>query len=135
METIFTLVAIAGALALLVVLVNAIANYVSEAHAQQVADQMQDILHAKSIEVDLEYYENAQYYDTLHRAQQEAPYRPTRIAKGLIGVAQSGLSLAAMAVAVQTSPSTASNVCTLNAAAGIGCTPAVQLVRPVCAIR
>ena len=98
METIFTLVAIAGALALLVVLVNAIANYVSEAHAQQVADQMQDILHAKSIEVDLEYYENAQYYDTLHRAQQEAPYRPTRIAKGLIGVAQSGLSLAAMAV-------------------------------------
>jgi ATP-binding cassette subfamily B protein len=98
MTHILTLVAVAGGLALLVVAVNAIANYVGEAHAQRVADQMQDILHAKSIEVDLEYYENAQYYDTLHRAQQEAPYRPTRIAKGLIAVAQSTLSLAAMAV-------------------------------------
>jgi ATP-binding cassette subfamily B protein len=59
---------------------------------------MQEVLHAKSIEVDLDYYENSRYYDTLHRAQQEAPYRPTRIAKGLAALGQNALSLAAMGV-------------------------------------
>jgi ATP-binding cassette subfamily B protein len=53
---------------------------------------MHDILHAKSIEVDLEYYENSQYLDTLHRAQQEAPFRPTRIVHGLLQTGQSGIS-------------------------------------------
>ncbi|MBE3039895.1 MAG: ABC transporter ATP-binding protein, partial [Chloroflexi bacterium] len=48
---------------------------------------------AQSIAVDLEYYEDPAYYDTLHRAQQEAPYRPTRIVNGLIQVAQNGISL------------------------------------------
>ncbi|MGA9350204.1 MAG: ABC transporter ATP-binding protein, partial [Anaerolineae bacterium] len=43
------------------------------------------------------YYESPQYYDTLHRAQQEAPFRPTRILNGLVQVAQSGVSLLAMA--------------------------------------
>jgi ATP-binding cassette subfamily B protein len=58
---------------------------------------MHDVLHAKSIELDLEYYESPQYHDTLHRAQQEAPYRPIHIAKGLVAVFQHGLSLVAMA--------------------------------------
>jgi ATP-binding cassette subfamily B protein len=30
---------------------------------------MNNVPHAKSIEVDLEYYESTQYYDTLHRVQ------------------------------------------------------------------
>jgi ATP-binding cassette subfamily B protein len=58
---------------------------------------MYDILHAKSIEVDLEYYENPQYLDTLHRAQREGPYRPTHIINGLVQLGQSGISLLAMA--------------------------------------
>jgi ATP-binding cassette subfamily B protein len=46
--------------------------------------------------VDLEYYENPQYLDTLHRAQQEGPYRPTHILDDLMQVGQSGVSLLAM---------------------------------------
>jgi ATP-binding cassette, subfamily B, bacterial len=97
LNAIFVLIATAAVIALAGVAMNSIATVVGEAHAQLVADHMHDVLHAKSIEVDLEYYENPEYYDTLHRAQQEAPYRPARIAKGLITVCQSGLSLAAMA--------------------------------------
>jgi ATP-binding cassette subfamily B protein len=97
LQTVFMLIAIAGAIALASVAINSAAGVVGEAQAQLVADHMHDVLHAKSIEVDLEYYENPQYYDTLHRAQQEAPYRPTRIVKGLVTVGQSALSLAAMA--------------------------------------
>lgn len=97
LQSIFTLIAVAAAVALAGALVNSIAGVVGEAHAQVVADHMGHVLHAKSIGVDLEYYENSQYYDMLHRAQQDAPYRPGRIAKGLITVCQTALSLAAMA--------------------------------------
>jgi len=93
----FVLIALAAGLALAAAGANALAGVVGEAHAQRVADHMHDVLHAKSIELDLEYYENPQYYDTLHRAQQEAPYRPIHIAKSLVAVFQHGLSLAAMA--------------------------------------
>src|SRR5262249_77796 len=59
-------------------------------------DRVYEILHAKSVEVDLEYYENSEYYDALHRAQQEAPYRPSRILDSVFGFAQSAISVVAL---------------------------------------
>lgn len=91
------LIGLTGGVALLSALFRSVAGLVNEAQGQVVTDYMSDILHAKSIEVDLEYYESAQYYDTLHRAQQEAPFRPTRIVNGLVQAAQNGVSLLAMA--------------------------------------
>ena len=41
----------------------------SEAMGQVVTDHVSDIIHSKSLAVDLEYYENSKYYDVLHRAQ------------------------------------------------------------------
>ena len=96
-QPIFLLIGAAAAVALVAALVSAAAGVIGEAQAQRVADHVQDVMHAKSIEVDLAYYENSQYYDTLHRAQQEAPYRPGRIAKGVVVICQSALSLAVMA--------------------------------------
>jgi ATP-binding cassette subfamily B protein len=78
-------------------LCQSLADLVSQIQAQAITDHVQEILHAKSIAVDLEYYENAQYYDTLHRAQQEAPYRPTQILNSLIQLGQSSISLFAIA--------------------------------------
>ena len=91
------LIGLMGGVALVGAVARSIAGLVSEAQGQVVTDHMSDLLHAKSIEVDLEYYESAQYYDKLHRAQREAPYRPVRIVNGLVRVAQSGISLLAMA--------------------------------------
>src|SRR5690242_8472753 len=65
---------------------SSLGRLASGAQSQAVTDFMADILHAKSTEVDLEFYENARYYDTLHRAQQEAPYRPTRMVNGVMQV-------------------------------------------------
>lgn len=90
------LVGIAGAVALFNVLWQLIAGYVKEAQALAVTDYMYDVLHAKSIAVDLEYYENPLYFDTLHRAQQEGPFRPIQIINGLVRLGQSGISLMAM---------------------------------------
>lgn len=84
---------LAGGAALLTALMRSIGEYASEAQSMQVTDSVADILHAQSIAMDLEYYEDPNYYDTLHRAQREAPYRPTRIVTGLIQAVQNGISL------------------------------------------
>ena len=90
------LISFAAGVAILNSLFQQIAGFVKEAQTLKVTDHMYDILHSKSIEVDLEYYENPQYLDTLHRAQQEGPYRPTHIVDGLVRLGQSGISLLAM---------------------------------------
>jgi ATP-binding cassette subfamily B protein len=75
---------------------NALAELVNTAQAQQVTDRMSHILHTKSIEVDLDYYENSTYYDTLQRAQTEAMYRPSQLLSNLIQIAQNSVALVAM---------------------------------------
>ena len=90
------LIGIAAGVAIFKALCQSVAGVVKEAQTLTVTDHMYDVLHAKSIEVDLEYYENPQYLDTLHRAQKEGPYRPTQIINGLVRLGQSGISLVAM---------------------------------------
>jgi ATP-binding cassette subfamily B protein len=91
------LVGLMGAATLFAFLIRLIAGLVSEWQAYIVTDHMNEVLLAKSIEVDLEYYESAQYYDTLHRAQREAPSRPMSIVNGLAQIGQNGISLLAIA--------------------------------------
>ncbi|MDY7014576.1 MAG: ABC transporter ATP-binding protein, partial [Cyanobacteriota bacterium] len=77
---------------------NALSGVVSETHSQVVTDFVQHRLHEKSIAVDLEYYENAQYYDTLHQAQSEASYRPALILSRTVQLVRGTLSLGAIAL-------------------------------------
>jgi len=91
------LVGLMAAVTLLAALIRALAGLVSEWQSYIVSDHMNDVLLAKSVEVDLEYYESAQYYDTLHRAQREAPSRPLSIVNGLSQIGQNGISLLAIA--------------------------------------
>jgi len=79
-------------LAAVVGVVTAVARSVSmlvtEAQAQVVTDRVSDLIHSKSIDVDLQYYEDSKYYDLMQRAQQEAPYRPMSIIENLMQVGQ-----------------------------------------------
>jgi ATP-binding cassette subfamily B protein len=86
-------VLLAAAAALLTAVLRSFSDYASQRQSLQMTDAVADIIHAKSIAVDLGYYEDPAYYDTLHRAQQEAPYRPQSIVRGLIQLGQNGLSL------------------------------------------
>jgi ATP-binding cassette, subfamily B, bacterial len=88
----------AAVVAVAIGLCRALAGFVSTAQAQIVTDHMQDVLHRKSIEVDLDYYENTQYYEVLHRAQREAPNRPTQIVRDLGTVLRNVVSLIAIGV-------------------------------------
>ena len=91
------LILLAAFVALAGVLARSATSLASEAQAQVVTDHVSDIIHSKSIEVDLEFYENSRYYDVLHRAQQEAPFRPTKIVNDLVSVGQSTLTVVAIA--------------------------------------
>lgn len=87
------LIALTGIVALANNLCSSIAELVNTAQTQLVTDYMYGIVHAKAIEVDLEFYENSQYQDTLQRAQQEAYFRPSSILNNLLQVGQNGISL------------------------------------------
>ncbi len=95
--TVALLIGLLGTVALLEAVFASVGRLVNMTQAQVVTDRMFDILHAKSLEVDLEYYESPQYHDTLHRAQREAPFRPTHLLNGVTQLLQNSISLVAMA--------------------------------------
>jgi ATP-binding cassette subfamily B protein len=91
------LIGLAGAVTLFSNLCDFLAGLVNEIQSQLVTDYMYGLLHAKSIEIDLEYYENSQYYDTFHRAQSEASSRPNSVLNKLVQIGQNSVSVVAIA--------------------------------------
>jgi ATP-binding cassette subfamily B protein len=91
------LVSLMGGTVLAAAVLASAAKVVKQAQSQIVTDRVQEILHQKSVDVDLEYYENSHFYDTLHRAQLEAPHRPTSIVTGIIQIVQNGVTLGGIA--------------------------------------
>jgi ATP-binding cassette subfamily B protein len=73
---------------------RALAGVVAESQAWCVTDHVTDLIHRKSAAVDLDCYEDPSFHDTLHRAQVESPYRPTRMVNALSRLVQNGISLA-----------------------------------------
>lgn len=73
--------------------VGAVETHTTEAQAQLVTDHVLELIHEKSIRLDYGYYEDPEYHDTLHRAQQEAPYRPPQVLNALLQVTRSALTV------------------------------------------
>lgn len=94
---VIVLVILAILVELLSVLTQSAVNITSEFQSTLVSDYIQDVIHAKSIAVDLEYYESPKYYDTLHRGQQEASFRPISIVRILTQLLQNTITMASTA--------------------------------------
>lgn len=90
------LVAATAGVTLLIRLCSSLATLVQEQLSWVVSDYVNSILHSQSISLDLAYYENPAYYDTLHMAQQEAPYRPNQVVSTLANLVQNGIQMVAM---------------------------------------
>ena len=95
---ILLLVGIGAGIGILNSLCQHASAYFQENLSLRVSDHVHEQLHKKSIAVDLEYYENPAYFDTLRRAQAEGPYRPTSIVNGLIGLIQSSVSMTGITI-------------------------------------
>ena len=77
-----------GATALLFLagsVLNLLRDYYSEKMSQSVTRKVYDELHQKHISLDLSGYENPDKQDKMHRAVQEASFRPVKILNALLG--------------------------------------------------
>ena len=86
-------VVLAAAVALIAAACRSLSLVVGEEQSQRVTDHVMGMIHTQSAEVDLSCYEDPGFHDAAFRAQQESPYRPTRMVQGLTRILQNGLSL------------------------------------------
>lgn len=89
-------IGLACCVGLFTALLNFFADYIKKAQSITVTDHMFSVLHDKSQQLDLSYYESSDYRDTLFRAQREGPYRPTNIVNALFIVGQNGVAFIAV---------------------------------------
>lgn len=94
---VLVLVLLSGFFMLLELACRSVAGMLSTRQSDRVLDKMTSILHEQSIAVDLSFYEHAGNYDALHRAQQEAVYRPIGIIDGLFNLLQALITIVAIA--------------------------------------
>src|SRR6056297_3134545 len=97
LERIYFVLFAVGTVLLFTGLTRVIGNLVNKEQSRRVSDYMHDIIHEKAIEVDLEYYENPEYQDTLHRAQEESTFRPGIIVNAMTNILQNLISLLGVA--------------------------------------
>jgi ATP-binding cassette subfamily B protein len=72
-------------------------NFVRKKQAMKLEAYMYELLHTKSVSLDLIYFERPEYFDCLSRAAREAPWRPNSILNNLISMLRGLLSLLLMA--------------------------------------
>jgi ATP-binding cassette subfamily B protein len=93
------LLLVAGLMAGVVLLGEALrsaAGWVRTAQAERVRDHISDLIHRQSVAADLAFYESPEYHDRLHRARDEAGFRPLALVEGLGQLLQNGVTLLAM---------------------------------------
>ncbi|NDJ62234.1 MAG: ABC transporter ATP-binding protein [Chloroflexi bacterium] len=91
------LVLLVGGVTFFNVALGTLGTLITQGQQLAVADHVLTTIHAKSIEIGLEYYENQQFYDHLHRVQAEAPFRPQQIVNNLLQTIRDGLTLVGIA--------------------------------------
>jgi len=96
-QTTLLLTVLMGLVMLLSQLLGSLLNWVSTAQSELVRDHVMTLVHQKSISLDLSFYDSAEYYDHLHRAQAEAGFRPLSLIQSLGGLLQNSITFAAMA--------------------------------------
>ena len=72
-------------------------NYVRQKQSLKLEVYMYELLHTKSVKIDLINFEHPEYFDCLARASREAPWRPNNILNNLISMLRGLLSLILMA--------------------------------------
>lgn len=85
-QTILICVAIYCLVYLATRLINVLNSVNNDILTQKLIDYINGIIQHQSARLDMEYYDNPDYHDTFHRAQQEAAYRPVRILESFVTV-------------------------------------------------
>lgn len=84
-------------------IIKSLCSYVSELNAIKLSEKIESIIHQKAIALDLEFYENPTYFDTLKKAFEEANNRPIAILNNLVEIVRNmltGLGFLSVIIAV-----------------------------------
>jgi ATP-binding cassette subfamily B protein len=73
--------------------VTQLSNYISTLQQQLVTDYLSSTVIKKAIEVELEYYENPEYHNTLHLAQHQALYKAPTVVNTINQLVESSFSI------------------------------------------
>lgn len=93
----------AGGMALLLLVMEtarSVTGWVRTAQSELVRDHVTSLIHAKSVEADLAFYEWPEFYDHLHRARAEAATRPIALLENIGTLLQNAVTLVAMAAVI-----------------------------------
>ncbi len=74
-----------------------LSNYIRKKQSLKLEIYMYDLLHMKSVRLDLINFEKPEYFDCLSRATREAPWRPNSILNNLVSLLRGLISLLLMA--------------------------------------
>lgn len=74
------------------------AEFIRSVQGEYVRDHISGLIHAKSLAVDMAFYDTSDYYDRLYRAQYHAMDRPLTLLENFGSVLQNGITLAGMVV-------------------------------------
>lgn len=91
-----------AAIEIVVAFLRSLSSYITLSQEHLVQDHVLHTLHGKSTSLDLAYYENPAYHDSLHLAQEEAPARTSKLVQVLGVILQNGLSLLAVMIFLMT---------------------------------
>ncbi len=101
-QKLFTFIILAAAAGVLGSLLNSLAQIVQEYRDLRVNEYILNLIHAKSVQVDLAFYENPAYFDNLHMAQNQAAFRPVSMVNKLVQLVQNAITLGAMVAVLLT---------------------------------
>ena len=83
-------------------LVNVLSTVNNDIMSQRLVDYLSDRMQRQSARLDMSYFDNPEYHDTYHRAQQEASYRPLQVLNGFMNLFGALLTISGIVVMLTT---------------------------------
>lgn len=95
LHAVFGFVAMEFGILMLQQVLQLASGLIQQLQGLKLTDHIAGMVHRKTVGLDLEYFENAQFYDRLHRAQMEAGFRPMSVLRDVMGEIQRAITLIA----------------------------------------
>lgn len=89
-------IVLAGVTGILYLLIKAVSTYLTEVQAAHVSELVNDRIHAKTVSLDLSYYEDPEYFDILKRALDAGVQRPSQVIVSLFNILKNCMTLLAL---------------------------------------
>jgi ATP-binding cassette subfamily B protein len=100
-ESLRPAVGIACAIAAITILseiLRSVTSWIRTNQSERAQDYITELIHRKSAEVDLAFYDSPEFYDRLYRARAEASFRPTQLLDSVSGLLSNFTTLSAILI-------------------------------------